>query len=45
MVTGAMSIKAQDKARSLNLEIPRSAFTFSAGGPKMPPSPMTMRSK
>ncbi|EHA48692.1 hypothetical protein MCOR27_005592 [Pyricularia oryzae] len=44
MVTGAMSIKAQDKARSLNLEIPRSAFTFSAGGPKMPPSPMTMRS-
>lgn len=44
IVAGHLSMKAQDKSRSMNMDMPRSAFTFSAGGPKMPPSPMTMRS-
>lgn len=44
IVAGPLSIKPQDKTRSLNLELPRTAFTFSAG-PKMPASPLAMRSK
>jgi len=45
IVAGPLTIKPQDKARSLNMEVPRSAFTFSSAGPKMPASPMSMRSK
>ena len=45
IVAGPLAIKPQDKTRSLNLELPRTAFTFTAGGPKMPASPMAMRSK
>lgn len=44
IVAGPLSAKAQDpKARPMNLELPRTAFTFSA--PKIPQSPMSMRSK
>ena len=44
IVAGPLAIKPQEaKARPLNLELPRTAFTFSA--PKMPTSPLTMRSK
>lgn len=45
IVAGPLTIKTQDvKARPLNMEMPRSAFTFSA--PKLPTSPMNnIRSK
>ncbi|KAJ2902989.1 hypothetical protein MKZ38_010573 [Zalerion maritima] len=44
IVAGPLTIKPGDaKARALNLEMPRTAFTFSAA--KLPGSPMTMRSK
>lgn len=43
IVAGPLAIKPQEaKARPLNLELPRTAFTFRA--PKMPTSPLTMRS-
>ncbi|WDK12028.1 NDT80/PhoG like DNA-binding family protein [Colletotrichum graminicola] len=46
IVAGPLAIKPQDaKARGLDMQMPRSAFTFSAGGPKMPGAPMgAMRS-
>jgi hypothetical protein len=44
IVAGPLATKPQDaKLRALNLELPRTAFTFSAT--KLPGSPMTMRSK
>lgn len=45
IVAGPLAIKPQEvKARPLNMELPRTAFTFNA--PKLPASPMTsMRSK
>jgi hypothetical protein len=44
IVAGPLAVKPQDsKLRALNLELPRTAFTFSAT--KLPGSPMTMRSK
>jgi hypothetical protein len=44
IVAGPLSAKPQDpKSRPLNLDLPRTAFTFSA--PKLPQSPMSMRSK
>jgi hypothetical protein len=44
IVAGPLAMKPSDgKARPLNLDVPRSAFTFSA--PKLPQSPMAMRSK
>lgn len=45
IVAGPLSIKPQEiKARPLNMELPRTAFTFNA--PKLPASPMgSMRSK
>ncbi|KAI0166702.1 p53-like transcription factor [Hypoxylon sp. FL1284] len=43
IVAGPLSVKPQDpKLRGLNLELPRTAFTFNAS--KLPGSPMTMRS-
>ncbi|RYP72163.1 hypothetical protein DL771_004397 [Monosporascus sp. 5C6A] len=43
IVAGPLAVKPQDpKLRGLNLELPRTAFTFNAS--KMPGSPMTMRS-
>ncbi|GKT84988.1 NDT80/PhoG like DNA-binding family protein [Colletotrichum tofieldiae] len=47
IVAGPLAIKPQDaKARGLDMQMPRSAFTFHAGGPKMPGAPMgAMRSK
>ncbi|KAH0432888.1 hypothetical protein CcaCcLH18_06172 [Colletotrichum camelliae] len=46
IVAGPLAVKPQEaKARGLDMQMPRSAFTFSAGGPKMPGAPMTaMRS-
>ncbi|TDZ22535.1 Transcription factor vib-1 [Colletotrichum orbiculare MAFF 240422] len=46
IVAGPLTGKPQDvKARGLDIQMPRSAFTFSAGGPKMPGAPMgAMRS-
>ncbi|KAL8305281.1 hypothetical protein RB600_008252 [Gaeumannomyces tritici] len=44
IVAGPLTMKPSDKSRSLTMDLPRTAFTFTAGGPKMPPSPMTMRS-
>ncbi|KAL0779509.1 hypothetical protein CaCOL14_003993 [Colletotrichum acutatum] len=46
IVAGPLAIKPQDaKARGLDMQMPRSAFTFNAGGPKMPGAPMgAMRS-
>lgn len=44
IVAGPLAVKPQDpKVRGLNLELPRTAFTFNAS--KIPGSPMTMRSK
>lgn len=44
IVAGPLPLKPQDpKARGLNLELPRTAFTFNAS--KLPGSPMNMRSK
>lgn len=44
IVAGPLTVKPQDpKLRGLNLELPRTAFTFNAS--KLPGSPMTMRSK
>ena len=44
VVAGPLAVKPQDsKLRGLNLELPRTAFTFNAS--KLPGSPMTMRSK
>ena len=44
IVAGSLAVKPQDsKVRGLNLELPRTAFTFNAS--KMPGSPMAMRSK
>ncbi|KAH7032928.1 NDT80/PhoG like DNA-binding family protein [Microdochium trichocladiopsis] len=43
IVAGPLPLKPQDpKARGLNLELPRTAFTFNAS--KLPGSPMNMRS-
>ncbi|KAI1631415.1 NDT80/PhoG like DNA-binding family protein [Biscogniauxia mediterranea] len=43
IVAGSLPVKPQDpKLRGLNLELPRTAFTFNAS--KLPGSPMTMRS-
>ncbi|KAI1342021.1 NDT80/PhoG like DNA-binding family protein [Xylariaceae sp. FL0016] len=43
IVAGPLAVKPQDpKLRGLNLELPRTAFTFNAS--KLPGSPMTMRS-
>ncbi|KAI1867955.1 hypothetical protein JX265_004009 [Neoarthrinium moseri] len=43
IVAGPLTVKHQDpKLRGLNLELPRTAFTFNAS--KLPGSPMTMRS-
>ncbi|KAK6951946.1 hypothetical protein Daesc_006471 [Daldinia eschscholtzii] len=43
IVAGPLTVKPQDpKLRGLNLELPRTAFTFNAS--KLPGSPMTMRS-
>ncbi|KAI1079352.1 NDT80/PhoG like DNA-binding family protein [Whalleya microplaca] len=43
VVAGPLAVKPQDpKLRGLNLELPRTAFTFNAS--KLPGSPMTMRS-
>lgn len=45
VVAGPLGVKPQDaKLRPYNIELPRSAFTFSAG-PKMQTSPLSMRSK
>ncbi|OTB19020.1 hypothetical protein K445DRAFT_54470 [Daldinia sp. EC12] len=42
IVAGPLTVKPQDpKLRGLNLELPRTAFTFNAS--KLPGSPMTMR--
>jgi hypothetical protein len=44
IVAGPLTAKPQDpKTRALNLELPRTAFTFAA--PKLPQSPIAMRSK
>ncbi|CAK7209173.1 hypothetical protein SCUCBS95973_000361 [Sporothrix curviconia] len=43
IVAGPLTVKTQEKARAMALELPRSSFTFTAA-PKMPPSPMSMRS-
>lgn len=44
IVAGPLSVKPQDtKLRGLNLELPRTAFTFNAT--KLPGTPVTMRSK
>lgn len=45
IVAGPLTMKPQEvKARPLNMELPRTAFTFNA--PKLPTSPMaSMRSK
>ncbi|KAF6808374.1 NDT80 like DNA-binding family protein [Colletotrichum sojae] len=41
IVAGPLAVKPQDpKARGLDMQMPRSAFTFNAGGPKMPGAPM-----
>lgn len=43
IVAGPLAVKPQDpKLRGLNLELPRTAFTFNAS--KLPGSPMSMRS-
>ncbi|KAK8058311.1 Transcription factor [Apiospora phragmitis] len=43
VVAGPLAVKPQEsKLRGLNLELPRTAFTFNAS--KLPGSPMTMRS-
>lgn len=44
IVAGPLTVKTQEKARAMAMDMPRSSFTFTATGPKMPPSPMTMRS-
>ncbi|OLN81386.1 Transcription factor vib-1 [Colletotrichum chlorophyti] len=46
IVAGPLAAKPQDaKARGLDMQMPRTAFTFNAGGPKMPGAPMgAMRS-
>ncbi|KIH89155.1 Transcription factor vib-1 [Sporothrix brasiliensis 5110] len=44
IVAGPLTVKTQDKARAMALDLPRSSFTFTAA-PKMPPSPLSMRSK
>lgn len=44
IVAGPLAVKPQDtKSRGLNLELPRTAFTFNAT--KLPGTPVTMRSK
>lgn len=44
IVAGPLSMKPQEIKARLNMELPRTAFTFST--PKLPPSPMGgMRSK
>lgn len=44
IVAGPLAAKPADpKSRQLNLDLPRGAFTFNA--PKLPQSPMPMRSK
>lgn len=44
IVAGPLTVKPQDaKARGLDMQLPRTAFTFSA--PKLPASQMGMRSK
>ncbi|KAM0522180.1 hypothetical protein ACHAP9_008181 [Verticillium nonalfalfae] len=47
IVAGPLSAKPIDvKARGIDMQMPRAAFTFSGGGPKMPSNQMgTMRSK
>jgi hypothetical protein len=43
IVAGPLTAKPADKLRPANLDLPRTAFTFNA--PKLPQSPMGLRSK